>query len=235
MCKDESEIRAIRKAVRIGEQAFSELTARGAKYWIGRSEKQLAAELEYLMRLGGADEVSFPTIIAVGSHGSLPHYLPAGRRVRRGDPILIDWGARVAGYCGDLTRVVFAGTIPPKIAHLYEVVWKAQQAGIAAIRPGVRCSSVDAAARAVIEQAGLGEKCLHGLGHGLGREVHESPSLGRVDNRPLRAGMVVTVEPGVYWPGLGGVRIEDDILVTARGARWLSTLPRAIEHMVLRG
>jgi Xaa-Pro aminopeptidase len=142
----------------------------------------------------------------------------------------VDWGARAAGYCSDLTRVVFTGTISPKVAEMYEVVLAAQQAAVRAIRPGLRCGSADAAAREVIRQAGFGERFVHGLGHGIGRRIHEPPALARGQEAILRAGMIVTVEPGVYVPGLGGVRIEDNVLVTPRGARRLSRLPRRLEQ-----
>ncbi len=231
--KDESEIKAIRRSVRIAEKAFRQLIAPGAKALVGRTERQVAAELEYLMRLAGADGPSFETIVAAGSHGSQPHYRPAGRKIRRGGAVLIDFGARAAGYASDLTRVLFMDRIPPRLREPYEVVRRAQQAAIAAIRPGVACKTVDAAARDVIAAAGYGERFAHGLGHGLGRAVHEGPGLGRSAPGRLRMGMIVTVEPGIYLPGVGGIRIEDDVLVTPDGRRRLSTLPRAAETMIL--
>jgi Xaa-Pro aminopeptidase len=167
----------------------------------------------------------------------VPHYRPADRKIRRGEAVLIDWGARVEGYCSDLTRVVFVGTIPPApsvLEEVYETVRAAQQAGIAAVRPGVHCKTVDAAARDVIAKAGYGPRFVHGLGHGIGREIHEAPALAGVSDMPLRSGMVVTVEPGIYLPGVGGVRIEDDVLVTANGHETLSSLPRSIDSMMLR-
>ncbi len=232
--KDAGELAAIRRAVRTAEKAFRALVAGGARNFIGRSERRIAAELEYQMRLAGASAASFETIVAAGAHSALPHYRPGGTKIRRGDAVLIDFGAVVDGYCSDLTRVVFVGTIPPKFARIYEIVRLGQAAGIKAVRPGATCGSVDAAARAVISDAGYGEAFAHGLGHGLGLEVHEGPSLGRAVKQRLRAGMVVTVEPGIYLPGVGGVRIEDDVAVTGDGAEKLSTLSRRIEDMVLR-
>jgi Xaa-Pro aminopeptidase len=150
-----------------------------------------------------------------------------------GEAVLIDWGARVAGYCSDLTRVVFTGRIPPKLAEVYEVVRRAAEAASASIRPGVACKTPDRAARDVIEQAGYGRQFVHGLGHGIGREVHEAPALARRNADRLRRGMVTTVEPGIYLPGVGGVRIEDDVLVTAGGRRRLSSLPTDLDAAAL--
>jgi len=231
--KDDAELRIMRRAIRIAETALKGLCSLGAKNWIGRTERDLAAELEYRMCQGGADGVSFPTILAAGAHGSLPHYMPGSTRVKADQAVLIDWGAKVDGYCSDLTRVVFTGTIPAKLREIYEVVRLAQKAGIAAIKPGVSGKAVDAAAREVIVKAGYGDQFGHGLGHGLGREVHEAPGLGKKAMARLKSGVVVTVEPGIYLPGMGGVRIEDDVLVTANSVRRLSSLPRDIDAMRL--
>ena len=232
-CKDDGELRILRHAIRIAEKALKGLCSLGAKNWIGRTERDLAAELEYRMCEGGADGVSFSTILAAGAHGSLPHYMPGSTRVKADQAVLIDWGAKVDGYCSDLTRVVFTGTIPAKLREIYEVVRLAQKAGIAAIKPGVSGKAVDSAAREVIVKAGYGEQFGHSLGHGLGREVHEAPGLGQKATARLKSGVVVTVEPGIYLPGIGGVRIEDDVLVTADSVRRLSSLPRDIEAMRL--
>jgi len=234
LVKDAAEIRTITRAVRIAERAFGELLAAGRRAWVGRRERDLAAELEYRMRLAGADGASFATIVAAGSHASLPHYRPAGRRIRADEAVLVDWGAKAGGYCGDLTRVVFTGRIPPRLARVYEAVRRAQAAGIAAVHAGASLRRVDAAARDVVAEAGWGEQFVHGLGHGLGREIHERPALARTAKGRLRAGMVITVEPGIYLPGVGGVRIEDDVVVTVGGCRRLSRLPRDIRAMSLR-
>jgi Xaa-Pro aminopeptidase len=234
MVKDDSEVRAVRRAVRVAERAFGELIVRGIRAFVGRSEREVAAELEYRMRLAGAEAPAFETVVAAGAHGSFPHYRPGATRIRRGQAVLIDWGARLAGYCSDLTRVLFTGRIPPKLGAVYEVVRRAQAAGIAAVRAGVACKTPDAAARRVIDDAGYGRRFVHGLGHGLGLEVHEPPALAARSRARLHAGMVVTVEPGIYLPGAGGVRIEDDILVTTDGRRRLSSLSTDIRAMVLR-
>ena len=231
--KDAGEVRTIRRAVRTAVAAMRELLSRGSAGLVGRTETDLAAELDFLMRRRGAEAPSFPTIVAAGAHASLPHYQPGRARVRAGQGVLFDWGARVDGYCSDLTRVVFTGRIPPEIGPVYEVVRRAQRAGIRAAQAGAAACSADAAARAVIEQAGYGERFSHGLGHGIGLQVHEQPLLARRRRRRLRAGMVVTVEPGIYLPGVGGVRIEDDVLVTPDGPRVLSRLPSSRAAAIL--
>ncbi len=144
--------------------------------------------------------------------------------------VLIDWGATVTGYRSDLTRVLVTGKLPPKFGKMYETVLAAQQAAIEAMRPGIMVSQVDSIARAVIEKQGMGKNFNHGLGHGIGLDIHEAPRLGKNQDRPLEAGMVVTVEPGVYFSGFGGVRIEDDILITRDGHEVLSSLPRSLEE-----
>jgi len=232
--KDPGEVGAIRRAVGVAERAFQKLVAGGRKGFVGRSERQIAAELDYLMRLEGADAPAFETIVAAGAHGSLPHYRPGRTRIRSSQAVLIDFGAVADGYCSDLTRVVFVDTIPAKLAGVYDVVRRAHAAAVAATRPGVRCCDVDAAARAVIEAAGYGDRFVHSLGHGLGRAVHEGPALGRRVSQRLRAGMVVTIEPGIYLPGIGGIRIEDDVLICPRGRRKLSSLPLRAADLVLR-
>ena len=237
--KDADEVRSIRRAIGIAQRAFRGLIAGGAKALIARTEREIAAELDYRMIQGGADSPAFDTIVAAGAHSSLPHYRPGRARIRPGQAVLLDWGAWAGGYSSDLTRVVFIGRIPPKLTEVYEVVLAARRAGIAAVRAGVSAKAVDRAARVIIERAGLGERFIHSLGHGLGRgrgnaEVHEPPGVGRLSTGRLRAGMVVTIEPGVYLPEVGGIRIEDDVLVTAGAAVKLSTLPAAASAMVLR-
>ena len=234
-CKDDGEVRLIRKSAAVAGKAFERLTSRGPKAFVGRSEREVAAELEYLMRLEGADAAGFETILAAGRHACDCHYKPGSTKIRKGQIVLIDFGARVAGYISDLTRVVFTGKIPPKIGEIYEIVRNAQTAGINALRAGVSLKSPDTTARKVIADAGYGERFVHGLGHGIGLEVHEAPGLGTKGPGRLRNGMVVTVEPGIYLPGVGGVRIEDDILLTADGPKRLSTLTSDIRAMVLKG
>ena len=234
LIKDDREVRLIARAVRAAETAFKSLFNRGKKAFVGRTERQVAAELDYQMALAGADGQAFPTIVAAGRGASEPHYKPTSRKIRPGEPVLIDWGACVAGYRSDLTRVVFTDTIPPEIGPVYEVVAAAQAAGLKAIRPGVKAKTVDRAAREVVAGAGFGEKFIHGVGHGLGLEIHEAPAVAGSGEQRLARNMVITVEPGIYLPGVGGVRIEDDVVVTARGGRRMSSLPVDIRKMILR-
>ena len=232
--KDPVELAALRRAVRIAQEAFLGLIAGGRKALVGRSEADVAGELDYRMRQLGAEGAGFATIVAAGAHAALPHYRPGGAAIRADQTVLFDWGAVAAGYCSDLTRVVFTGKIPPKIGRIYEVVLGGQAAGIAAVRAGRSTSAVDAAARDVIVSAGFGRQFGHGLGHGVGLEVHEAPGISSRHPGRLRRGQVVTIEPGIYLPGVGGVRIEDDVLVEADRGRVLSSLPKDLQAMILK-
>ncbi len=228
--KDATELALITKAIRNAEDAF---LAMRKTIRLGQTELELAARLEYEMKKRGAAGPSFATICAEGSNAALPHAHPGGRKVKKGSAILLDWGARLGFYCSDLTRMVFVGSIPKKIARIYRIVLEAQERAIAGIRPGERMCDVDAVARDFIAGEGFGEAFNHGLGHGLGLDVHESPSLSWRSDEKLKAGMLVTVEPGIYLPGVGGVRIEDDVLVTRGGRRVLSRLSKSLEDMVV--
>lgn len=221
--KDSSEIAAIRHAVDLAERAFNVIRA-GLRP--DQTELQVAHELEHQIRLFGGEGCSFPPIVAAGPRSALPHAIPTSAKMGDADFVLFDWGAKAEGYMSDLTRVLATGKIPPKLERVYGVVLKAQQQAIAAIGPGAAMSDVDAAARSVIESAGYGRRFGHGLGHGFGLEIHEAPRLAPQQDRRLRAGMVVTVEPGIYLPGWGGVRIEDDVLVTRGGCEVLSHVPK---------
>lgn len=230
--KDRQELRAIKRAIAIAEQAYELLLGQIRE---GMTEYEVVALLEYNMRWLGGEGPSFETIVAIGPHGSLPHYRPGRGRVRVGYPILIDFGTRSEGYCSDLTRVISSVRFKPKIAEIYPIVAEAQQAAIDAIRPGRTCREIDAVARKVIEKAGYGDQFGHGLGHGIGLDIHEQPTLGPrcPEEAKLQAGHVVTVEPGIYLPGIGGVRIEDDVLVTDRGAKVLSSLNKDLESAII--
>ena len=236
--KDRQEISLTLKAVRIAEKAFRDLIARGADYFVGQTERQLAAELEYLMRSLGADRQGFlmnGIIVACGPNSASCHHFPTSRRVRRGDAVLFDWGAEVEGYRSDITRVIFIGSVPDTFREIYSLVENALQKSVAAIRPGVRTHSIDKIARGFLTEAGYGEEFRHGLGHGIGLQIHEQPRLTQ-QGTPVRLkrNMLVTVEPGIYLDGIGGVRLEDDILVTATGAKNLCTLPTALDDAVVR-
>ena len=228
--KDDIEICAIRRALKIQQEAFRRTVG---QIQPGQTEQQIAAHLEYQMRMLGADGCAFPTIVAVGANASLPHAIPGGRKVKKGQIILIDWGAVWNGYCSDLTRVVAVGAMPAKMREVYRVVLEAQHAAIDAIAPGKMLCEIDVTARRVIEKAGYGDLFGHSLGHGLGLNVHEQPTLSEKSKGQLMPGQVVTVEPGIYLPGIGGVRIEDDVLVTRRGRRVLSDLPSDLESTII--
>lgn len=228
--KDAEEIAALRLAVRHAERGFGVLRAslRG-----NQSEREIANELEYQLRRFGSEGCSFKPIVAVGPRAALPHATPGEHSVDQHDFILVDWGALGGHYCSDLTRVLVTGKISPKLQRVYGVVLKAQRTAIAAIKPGAVLEKVDEAARRVIAKAGYDKYFGHSLGHGLGMEVHESPRLAPGQKGQLKAGMVVTVEPGIYVPNWGGVRIEDDVLVTKNGHEVLSSVPNELEQCVV--
>jgi Xaa-Pro aminopeptidase len=228
--KDEHEVKWLRRAIRIQQDA---LKATIATVEVGQTEQEIDARLVYEMSSRGAGGASFPSIVAAQANGSLPHAVPGRTRVKANRPLLVDWGAKFEGYCGDLTRTFAVGRFPKRVTEIYDIVLEAQLAGIAAIRPGVRGVDVDAASRKIIEDAGYGKQFGHGLGHGIGLDVHEAPSLSTRSGDTLEPGMVVTVEPGIYLPGIGGVRIEDDVLVTERGHRVLSNYPKDRDSMVI--
>lgn len=232
--KDAAEIALIRRAVRLQEEALKE-TLEWVDRRIGRTgkpllERDVAAQLEFAMRVRGSSEPGFQTIVASGTNGSLPHYRAGAAKLRKGTPVLIDWGSVYSGYHGDLTRVVCWGKWPRKIAEIYAVVQDAQAAAASHLAPGRTTREIDTIARDAIARAGYGDHFGHGLGHGIGLDGHEDPRLSHMaEPVVLEPGHVVTVEPGVYLPGVGGVRIEDDYLITATGAERLSTLPRDLK------
>src|SRR3954451_12004291 len=227
--KDREEIEAIRRAVGIAERAFAMLRA-GLRW--DESEKDLADALEGYLRRCGATSASFPPIVAAGERSALPHARPSPDvMINLADFLLVDWGATGVPYKSDLTRVVVTGKVTPKFEKIYRTVLAAQERGIAAIRPGVLAREVDAEARSVIEEAGFGRFFGYGLGHGLGIDIHEAPRLHKDSQVKLKAGMVVTVEPGVYLAEWGGIRIEDDVLVTPDGGEVLSHVPKSLDSV----
>ncbi len=228
--KDDQEVDAIARAIDVAESAFRAVVRRLRP---GLIERDLAARLQDAMIQRGASEPSFPVIVAEGVNASRPHAKPGSRRIKPGSAVLIDWGATVDHYRSDLTRVVFVRRIPPRFRRMYENVLAAQREAIAAIRPGVRMCDVDAVARNRLKKAGMAKQFAHSLGHGIGLDIHEGPRLARKVKDRLEPGMVVTVEPGVYFPGVGGVRIEDDVLVTPDGHRVLTRLESDIDAMVI--
>jgi Xaa-Pro aminopeptidase len=225
--KDDHEIDLIRKSVGIAEEAFD--AVRG-EIKVGLTENYLAGLLVFELRSRGASNSSFPVIVAAAANSSLPHYRPGESLVQRDQPLLIDWGALYKGYCSDLTRTLMVGRVSPKIKQIYKIVHEAQDAAVKFLRPGVTTMQADRVARDVIERAGFGPFFGHGLGHGIGRDIHEMPSMRKTGGEEeLRPGMIVTVEPGIYLPGEGGVRIEDDVLITHSGCEMLSNLDRTFE------
>lgn len=226
--KDDHEIDLIRKSVGVAEEAFESFRS---EIKVGLSENHLAGLLVLEMRSRGASNSSFPVIVAAGTNSSLPHYRPGETLVQKDQPLLIDWGAMYKGYCSDLTRTFMIGRVSPRMKQIYKVVLEAQLAAIDFLRPGVTTMQADRVAREVIEKAGFGKEFGHGLGHGIGRDIHENPSLRKTGGEEeLRPGMIVTVEPGIYLPGEGGVRIEDDVLITHSGCEVLSTLDKSFEN-----
>jgi Xaa-Pro aminopeptidase len=225
--KDDHEIDLIRKSVGVAEEAFEAIRA---EIKVGLSENYLAGLLVFELRSRGASDGSFPAIVAAGANSSLPHYRPGETLVQRDAPLLFDWGALYKGYCSDLTRTLMIGRVSARMKKIYGVVLEAQEAAIAFLRPGVTTLQADRVARDVIEKAGFGKQFGHGLGHGIGRDIHELPTMRKNGGEDeLRPGMIVTVEPGIYLPGEGGVRIEDDVLITHSGHEVLSTLDRSFE------
>jgi Xaa-Pro aminopeptidase len=221
--KDELELGAIRAAAAIADEVYEELRVRGAA---GRAERELALALGRAMEDRGAERPSFPPIVAAAEQGALPHAWPRDVEIPSGTLLVVDMGAQVDGYCSDCTRTLATGPLDDAALEVYELVRRAQAAGLAAARAGASCKGVDAVARDVIEAAGHGERFGHGLGHGVGLEVHERPRLGKTAEGELRAGNVVTVEPGVYLPGELGVRIEDLVVVTEGESEVLTGFPK---------
>lgn len=231
ICKDKDEVQLIRNAIHVAQRAFEVIRA---SLRPEQTEKQVADALEMQVRLFGGECTSFPPIVGVGPSAALPHYRPGVKsKIGDADLVLIDWGARVEGYASDLTRVLALARISPKLRKVYGVVSIAQQRAIEKIRAGATMKDVDAAARESIAKSGFGKHFGHGLGHGIGLQIHEAPRIGPTADEPLQAGMVVTVEPGVYLPGWGGVRLEDDVLVTKTGHEVLSDCPKDLDACVV--
>jgi Xaa-Pro aminopeptidase len=221
--KDDEEVERIRAATRLADRALEEVLSRGLA---GRTERDVAIDLEITMRRLGAESGSFPAIVAAGAHGALPHAEPRDREIPRDTFVVVDWGARLDGYASDCTRTFATGEVDPRDRAIYDLVLEAQEAALAAVRPGPTGREVDAVAREIIDAAGHGEHFGHGLGHSLGLDVHEDPRLNKVSETRLEPGMVLTVEPGVYVPGAVGVRIEDLVVVTEGGCEVLTEMEK---------
>jgi Xaa-Pro aminopeptidase len=219
MVKDADELNQIRAAVALGAKLFDralEVLRPGVK------ETEVAGEMEYAARHGGAEEMSFPTIIASGARSALPHGRASSQPITPGGFVVCDFGVILAGYCSDQTRTVWAGPVPDEARTVYEAVRESQQAAIDAVRPGIPVGRVDEAARKILQKAGLGRYFTHSTGHGVGLEIHEVPRVADGQREILQSGMVITIEPGVYFPGKWGVRIEDMVAVTASGCEVLT-------------
>lgn len=224
--KEPGEVGRIRAACAIADDALDAVLGSLAD---GPTEEEFALQLEVAMRERGASGISFDTIVASGPNGAKPHARPSARRIERGELVVIDFGCVVDGYCSDMTRTVSVGDPGPEARRLWEVVLASQQAGREAVAAGVECAEVDRASREIIDAAGWGELFSHGTGHGVGLEVHEAPRVAKSASGTLDVGVVVTIEPGVYVPGVGGVRLEDTVVVTDTGAESLTSFPKTLD------
>ncbi|MCE1249033.1 MAG: Xaa-Pro peptidase family protein [Firmicutes bacterium] len=221
--KDSYELGMIREAVRVAEEAYMQILPMVKE---GVTELELATELQYRMKLAGADKESFDIIIASGENGALPHATPGARKLAAGDLVTIDWGARFGEYTSDMTRTLAVGEPSEKMKKIYNITYEAQMKVLEKIGPGMTTGEADALSREHIKAAGFGEYYVHGLGHGLGIAIHEDPRLKDGEKEVLKPGHVVTVEPGIYIPGEGGVRIEDLVVITETGCEILTTTPK---------
>ncbi|MGO9021652.1 MAG: M24 family metallopeptidase [Syntrophobacteraceae bacterium] len=217
--KDDAEIDKIQRSIRLTEKALQTAWANLAP---GKTEKEMAWLIEKTIREGGGQAVSFPPIVATGSNAALPHAVPTDRRIGRGETVVLDLGSKLDGYCSDMTRTWVSRTPDPKLVEIYKAVRQAQLAAQDKIRAGIDSVAVDSAARDLIRDAGYGDNFGHGLGHGVGLAVHEKPGLRKVEPTLLEENMVVTVEPGIYLPGFGGVRLENMVRVTKTGCELLT-------------
>jgi Xaa-Pro aminopeptidase len=224
--KDAWEISRIQRAITMAERAFISVKNGLTQE---TSEREIANDLDRAIRMLGGKGSAFATIVGVGPRAALPHGVPQDYKLKEHPFVLIDWGAREGLYLSDLTRVLVTSRIPAKFERIYNAVLDAHLAAANTLKPGVLMSAVDAAARKVLDDCGLGKRFTHGLGHGFGLQIHEATRLAKGQDRPLAENMVLTIEPGVYIPGWGGVRIEDDYLITADGCQRLTSLPRDIE------
>lgn len=225
LCKDRSELDNIKEAVRISDVAFERVLGILRP---GLREKEVAAELEYQMKMLGADKEAFESIVASGYRSAMPHGIASEKKLAKGEFITFDFGALYRGYCSDITRTVVLGKATPRQKKVYDIVARAQTAAIRKVRAGVTGREVDAAARNIINRAGFEKNFGHGTGHGIGLEVHAGPRVSPLGTQPLKSNMVITIEPGIYISGWGGVRIEDDVVVRPKGSLVLNKAPKKL-------
>ena len=223
--KDEEEISCIKRAAAISDVVFSEILSRMRA---GISECDVAAEISYLQRQHGAESDSFEAIVASGIRGALPHAKPTPRKIRKGEMVTLDFGCVYRGYCSDLTRTIAFGTPKPAARKIYSIVLDAQRKAIEAARPGLSARLLDATARSFITSKGYGNFFGHGLGHGIGLQIHESPKISSSSADMIRLGNAITIEPGIYIRGIGGVRIEDDVVIRREGPEVITTSPKEL-------
>jgi len=223
--KDAGEVAALREAARLASRVLDETLELVRP---GLREDELAAELDYRMRRSGAEGPAFETIVASGAHAALPHARASSKRLKKNDLVVIDLGVILRHYCSDLARTFYLGRAPERIRRWYRAIEEAQAAAVDMLRSGVRAAAVDAAARKVLRRVRLEKAFVHSIGHGLGLEIHEAPRLGRNQTEVIEAGNIVTIEPGVYFDGVGGIRLEDDFVVGASAAERLTTARRGI-------
>ena len=229
--KEEAEIQAMQEAAVIAERALADTLP---LIRVGMTEMELATEITLqLLRAGSEPEASFSPIVASGPNSAFPHATPSTRKLQAGDLLILDWGARHRGYVSDITRTFAIGEIESELARIHSVVKRANAAAQEAVRPGILCGEIDRAARALIEEAGYGSSFIHRTGHGLGLDAHEAPNIRAEESVRLEPGMSFTIEPGIYLSERGGVRVEDDVVVTDEGGRSLTNYPRDLEVIVI--
>lgn len=227
--KDANEIAAVEKAAAIADQAYQHMLTFIRP---GITENEVALELEFFMRRSGASGLSFESIVASGERSSMPHGVASSKVIEYGDFLTLDFGCMVDGYCSDMTRTLVVGEASAEQKRIYDIVFKAQAASLEKVKAGALCSEVDLAGRSIIASAGYGEQFGHGTGHGVGLEIHEQPRVAASSEAVLKAGMIITIEPGIYIPGFGGVRIEDILVVTEEGYQLLSMSPKHLIELV---
>lgn len=229
MRKGPGELELMERAAAIADRSFTKLVENVS--FLGRTEREVARDLEAIVLEEGAQGMAFETLVASGPNSALPHHRAGNRRIERGDVVILDFGCRVSGYCSDITRTVVYGKPTSLVQRIHEIVLEAQEEGVRAARPGVPAQEVDRTVRGVIARAGFGERFIHRTGHGIGLEVHEDPYIVEGNPLPLEEGMTFSVEPGIYLPGEFGIRVEDIVVVEANGARWLNRCPRELVRL----